>query len=49
MNDLSRTDWFCGLLVIAGLAALIAFEWLPGLALFVGGGLWFICRDAYVA
>ena len=43
---MNRRDWFFGCLAVTGLATLIAFEWLPGLVIFVIGGLYLVANGA---
>lgn len=45
---LTRRDLFFGCLAVAGLASLIAFEWLPGLVIFAVGGVYLVANGASV-
>lgn len=45
---MSKADWFFGCMAVIGLAALIAFEWVPGLIIFAIGGLYMVANGASV-
>lgn len=46
MNDLRPRDWFFGGLVLVGLYAMIGFDWLPGLVVFLVGAVGVVTNAA---